>query len=294
MNFAVLAEGDYVTLARQWLQIAAQSKALFAARQLYAGVGWGYALCAQKLLGSDCELWIVSAGFGLVAGDEQLPSYAATFAAEKGRVAGKLLGFHSSSSAHGAWWKSINDARGRTQTPLKNTFANYDRVIVALSSPYLVALKADLEILAQTLGPEKLWIIAVGAEARRLSPELIKCVVPLTVEMERLISSSRTTLNLRVLLWWLEEIIPVAGWNRAKQNRKIQRRLSTLKPKTVRVKQSLSDDEVMRWIEAQKRQQGNEWPRGGKTGLLRTLRESGMACEQNRFSRLYKKVTASA
>ena len=261
------------------------------ARSLYTGVGWGHALCAQKLLGQECELWIVSAGFGLLSGDDRVPSYAATFAAEENRVADRLIGFKASSSAHAAWWRNTNCARGRTEAPLQSTFAGYDRVIVALSAPYLMALRADLENLARTLGPDKLWLVAVGAEAQRLAPELFECVVPLRSEVERLVASPRATLNLRALVWWLEEIIPTTGWDKAAQNREIQSRLCALQPKTATVKRSLSDEEVKGWIQEHQQDETGKSVRGGKTGLLRLLRESGLACEQNRFSRLHAEVT---
>jgi len=292
MRFGALAVGAVSGVARRWLHTATQAQASVPARALYTGTGWGHALCAEKLMGSGSELWIVSAGFGLVAGDEKLPSYAATFASGENRVADKLASFRSSTRAHTAWWAGVNAARGRTETPLQNTFNCYDRVVVALSAPYLAALCADLELLARTLGPDKLWLVAVGAELPKLAPELNECVVPLTSKMERLIPSPRATLNLQVLTWWLSEVVPIAGWSRPEQSREIQKRLSVLQPRENRIKRSFSDSEVVLCIEEQRRAAGGVRPRGGRTRMLRTLREGGMACEQNRFSRLYEEVAA--
>lgn len=243
-------------------------------------------------MGGECELWVVSAGFGLVRGDETLPSYAATFAAEENRVANQLAGFRFSTSAHAAWWKAINMGRARSQTPLQSVFGGYDRVIIALSAPYLAAVRSDLELLACLLGPEKLWLLAVGVDAKTLSPELRECAVPLTSEVEQLVSCPRATLNLRALVWWLEEVVPVAGWHREEQEREIRRRLCEVKPKAVRVARTLRDEEVARWIEEQRAEVGGQWPRGGKTQLLKALRESGSACEQKRFSRICEEVVA--
>ncbi len=291
MRFDALVSSSCAFGVRRWLQAADQCETLTVARALYAGTGWNCTSRAQNLLDHTCELWIASAGFGLVAGDERLPAYEATFAAQNNRVADRLLGFKSPSTAHAAWWAAINEARGKTPTPLQTTFSGYERVIVALSAPYMTALRSDLELLAETLGPDALWLVAVGAQPQTLSPSLRECVVPLTSDIEGLVAGARITLNMRALIWWLEEIVPVAGWNRAAQRREIECQLRGLKPKTTIKKQSLSDAEVVNWIEKQRDAMGREWPRGGKTGLLRTLRAGGLACEQSRFSRLYAEVT---
>lgn len=292
LHFGALVPGGCEAVAGEWLAAAKECEAPASARALYSGIGWSYALRAEQLAGDPCELWVISAGFGLVSGDEALPAYAATFAAEENRVGNQLSGFRSSNLAHAAWWGAINTARGRTQSPLCSTFRDYDRVIIALSAPYLAAVRADLELLAGLLGPQKLWIMAVGVDARTLAPELGECVVPLTIEVEKVIASPRATLNLRALLWWIEEIVPVAGWNRAAQAREIRRRLCEVAAKAVRVGQPMRDDEVAHWVEARRAQAGGQWPRGGKTGLLQSLRASGRACEQKRFSRICDQVVA--
>ena len=292
MRFSDLVSDSCALGVRRWLQAADQCETLTVARSLYAGTGWKCTLRAQELLNDSCELWIASAGFGLVAGDERLPAYEATFAAQENRVADRLLGFKSPSTAHAAWWAAINDARGKTLTPLQTTFDNYERVIVVLSAPYMTALRSDLELLAKALGPDALWLVAVGAQSQTLSPALRECVVPLTSDIEQLVMGARVTLNMRALIWWLEEIVPVAGCNRTAQKREIECQLRGLKPKVMIKKQALNDEEVVNWIEKQRDMMGQKWPRGGKTGLLQTLRANGLACEQSRFSRLYEVATS--
>lgn len=288
MRFDAFALGDCVALANRWQKAFARCRTSTPARSLYTGIGWKYALRAENILGEQCQVWIVSAGFGLVRDDEKLPSYAATFAPQENRVANQICGFRSSTAAHAAWWKAINTRRGRTETPLQTTFADFDRVVVALSWPYLTAVDSDLELLARALGSEKLWLVAVGAQVPALSLELRECLVPLTSEVERLVSSPRATLNGRALVWWLEEIVPVAGWHREAQNREIQRRLHHVPPTAIRLARAMSDEDVTRWIGEQAQVASGKWP--GKTAMLRTLRASGMACEQSRFSRLYNQV----
>lgn len=275
---------------REWLSVANGCKPSIPARALYSGIGWNYVLRAEQLIGGTCDLWVVSAGFGLIRSDEFLPSYAATFAAEQNRVADQLLGFRFSSSAHTAWWNAINMERERTQTPLRSALGHYDRVIIALSAPYLAAVRSDLELLATMLGPEKLWLIAVGVDANTLPERLSKCAVPLTIEVERLVSSPRATLNLRALVWWLEEIVSSVGYNREAQKREISCRLVEVTPKSVRVARTMSDEEVALWLIEQQTEVHGQWPPGGKTQLLKSFRASGLACEQKRFSRICEEV----
>ena len=291
MRFDALVKSNCAFGARRWLAVAGRCETSTPARALYAGTGWGHALRAHDLLGRACEMWVASAGFGLVADDESLPAYQATFAAQENRVADRLHGFKSHAAAHAAWWAAINLARGRTQAPLQHALGGHERVIVALSAPYVTALRADLELLAQVLGPDALWVVALGAQDQKLSPALRACVVPLTCEVERLVAGARVTLNGRALVWWLETIVPVADWDRAAQNREIGRRLDATRPQSRPKKRTLSDGEVVEWIKG-RRDEAGRWPRGGKTGLLQTLRSSGLACEQGRFSRLYGEVVA--
>ena len=290
LRFGALVPGSVEDIVEDWMGRALCINTREIVHQLYSGMGWKHALCAEQLLGNACQLWAVSAGFGLVRGDEPIPSYAATFAAENNRIADQVVGMRFIRSAHASWWKAINEKRGRSQTPLRSTFRDYDRVIIALSAPYLAAVCSDLELLAGALGPERLWLVAVGVDARTLSPELRQCAVPLTSQVEQLVSSPRATLNLRTLVWWLEEIVPIAGWDREAQQREIHRRLCDVAPKAVRVARTLSDKEVARWIEGQRAEVGGQWPHGGKTQLLKALRESGLACEQKRFSRICEEV----
>ena len=286
MHFGALPQGECATVVRAW-QMATRAQSTTRAGALYSGNGWNFALRAKQVLGAH-QLWIVSAGFGLVSEDEFLPAYAATFAPEANRVADQICDQGLPALAHAAWWKAINAARGRTQMPLHATFAHYDRVILALSAPYLAAVRADALLLAEQLGPQKLWLVAM--ETRALPSPLRECAVFGSSDIENLIGGTRVTLNLRALVWWLEEVVPVAGWDRAAQQKEICRRLCQVEPVAPRRVQSLSDEEVVEWIRAQRARAGDTWPRGGKTGLLQALRASGRSCEQKRFTRLCERV----
>lgn len=295
MVFGALEKGECESVASAWQTASRQATKLVAARELYSGTGWSHTLRAAHSVEGDCDLWIVSAGFGLVRGEERLPPYSATFAAEENRVGDTVCGFRFPAAAHAAWWKTLNSAWGRTQTPLQTTFAAYDRVIITLSAPYLAAVRADLELLAHSLGPQKLWLVTLGVQT--LSPRLRQCLVPMTSEIERLIGGPRATLNLRGLSWWLDELVPLVGWEKEAQDREIRRRLCELGPKPLRVTRTMSDQKVARWIEKKlDRAQGDEGrglPRGGKTWLLQVLRASGLSCEQSRFGRICDQVVSA-
>ncbi len=293
MRFGALAKGECAQVALRW-QAAAQSQSFsidaVRASELYSGNNWNLAARAQAELGDECQLWIVSAGFGLVSSDECLPAYSATFAAEENRVSDQISGERSPAAAHAAWWKSINAERRRTETPLLTTFAEFDRVILALSAPYLAAVREDALALARELGPQKLWMVAM--ETRALPLDLRECAVFENSEVENLIGGTRVTLNLRALEWWLREVVPVTGWDRAAQQLEIRRRICQATPAPTRPINPMSDAEVTTWIEARRAEAGGQWPSGGKTGLLRTLRVGGRSCEQKRFSRLCERVLA--
>ncbi len=278
--FSTITPGTVGEVVTRWQAQARQVLEQQSAHQLYCGTGWAHVQRAYKKTAS--ELFVISAGFGLLKGDETIPSYAATFSPEADRVADALTGYNSATEAHQAWWRSINEARCGMALPMCERFSSFERVVVALSAHYFAAIRDDLEALAQERGPESLFVLATGIRPFAVPDALRACLLPIGIQVESLLNGPRTTLNQRALVWLMEEIVPTAGWERASLEAEILRRLIEIPRVEVQTKPRQSDQDVTAWVHEQ-------WqiePKLGRTALLRRLRAAGRACEQKRFGRL--------
>ncbi|HEX8237729.1 MAG TPA: hypothetical protein VF600_17435 [Abditibacteriaceae bacterium] len=283
MAFGSLPLGTAESVAAEWLVRAGKAKQHGAAHRLYGGAGWSQSLRAwQVVKAQKGELFIASAGFGLLRSDEIVPPYAATFSPEDDRIAGTLSGYDSTGEAHRAWWAAINKVRLNTAKPLCQSLRGFDCVVAALSAHYFRAVRDDLTALAEKMGPKKLFVVATGVAEAEVPEVLWACFLSIGVTVEGLLNGPRATLNQRALVWLLEEIVPRSGWERAAVEKEIRRRLQNLRPVEQNLKQRLSDDQIQKWI----RQQWQKEPKLGRTELLRRLRNAGYSCEQKRFSEI--------
>ena len=88
-----------IEAARTWRNAANVELPCLPARQLYKGVGWSGVRAAAEAGGHD--LSVVSAGFGLVAAEQLLPGYSATFLP---RHADSVPG---SAAGRRTWWQAL-------------------------------------------------------------------------------------------------------------------------------------------------------------------------------------------
>jgi len=283
MAFSSLPAGGAENVAAEWIARAKEARQRVAAYRLYGGAGWTLSLRGwQAIKMQGGELFIASAGFGLLQSDEIVPPYAATFSVEGDRIAETLCGYNSLGEAHRAWWAAVNRLRSNVSTPMCLSLGGFDRVVAALSSPYFQAVSDDLVALAKKIGPEKLFIVAPGVAVKEIPEILGACLLPISVVVEGVVKGPRATLNQRALVWLLEEVVPRSGWERVAVEAEIRRRLNGIQVTRQLPKQRLSDGEVARWVQQQ-------WAKGlfqGRTVLLRQLRSDGYACEQKRFSEI--------
>jgi hypothetical protein len=283
MAFGSVPSGTAEDVAEDWLARAGQAAQRDAAYRLYGGAGWSQSLRAwEAVKPQKGELFVASAGFGLLSSDAIVPPYAATFSPEDDRIAQALNGYDSIGEAHRAWWAAINKARLNTAMPLCQMLRGFDCVVVALSAHYFRAVRDDLTTLAEKIGPKKLFVLATGVAKAEVPEVLWPCFLPIGVAIEGLLNGPCATLNQRALVWLLEEIVPHSGWERAAIEKEIKCHMKKLRPTEPKPKQRLSDSEIEEWIV----RQWTERPREGRTALLRQLRLKGYSCEQKRFSEI--------
>jgi hypothetical protein len=251
------------------------------ARGCYAGDAWSQVLAAEKFSRNDSQLWVVSAGLGLIPADLPIPNYSATF------VNNDPDSVASDSHGRGAWWNLLVEWRRETSgigsiTDLAK--ANPKSVfLIALSSPYLAVLKSDIVGARSALASsDNLLVISAGVRAM---PGLGSSLLPIDARFENLVGGARSTLNARMLRY-----LVVENNSRKLSAAKISAALTATAteldgPRSFE-RVHLKDNEIATFI----RTQSKDVSRPSASSLLRILRDGGYACEQKRFHRLYKTI----
>jgi len=261
-----------------------------AARDLYQGDHWSKVLeleDAAERAGFHPRLWVCSAGYGLVSVDARLKPYAATFTTGQADsvVPSNLAGDWR--SAIRTWWKTIAGWKGpdprqpRTLESLASTCPETP-MIVALSEPYLAATRDDLLTASSAMACEKLIIVSTGL---RRNGDFSKNLIPSAAKLRTRFGGALHSLNVRVVLDILEHTHD-ATISVSRLNKRYTRLLAEVATMTHPDRTRLTDEEVQLFA----KQQLADDPTMTASRALRALRDSGRACEQKRFGRLFREV----
>jgi hypothetical protein len=253
-------------------RLGAVDAPLVPAASLYAGDHWHAILEAFKTVQgqtSKVELWVISAGYGLIPAKQMVKPYSATFAA--GNVDSVWRG-----PADGPrrprlkeWWSGL--ANG---VHLSDLVTSRNRVVVAAGAGYVEALEDDVAAIVES-GQERVSVISAGS---RNVPGLL----PVTSCFRSYVGGTDCATNGRVLALLAAEFAS-HGFRRhtmAKYLNNVAAKLDSVPRITGR---KASDGDIARQILALRRRE----PQLSRTAALRELRRSGIACEQGRFVELW-------
>jgi hypothetical protein len=232
--------------------------------------------------GCIAEVWIVSAGYGLVPISANLESYSATFSPGSDDA---VVRSKSDKRDNQAWWDLLASRRNRdlpgprnlTELALQNTSAP---MIVALSKVYLQAVLNDLTNAAEAMRTKAdLLLVSTGTPPGSLEEVQLPCDARFLTSL----GGSRTSLNARVA----GHIIATSDQHKfdsGKVRGLLQKDLDYSKDILRYNRDKQTDSEIRNWIQTRP---NNDHSR---SSLLRELRDGGLACEQRRFARLYEEV----
>ena len=263
------------------------------AADLYAGDHWQTAQAIPREAAEgdlDVRMWICSAGYGLIRPSDRLKPYSATFAARHPDSVTLSASGEANGSAAREWWLSLSahsPTRGAPRS-LAELAAQDPRVPVVLvaSESYIQAMGSDLVGAAKTLASQDLLsILSIGADPKRL-PQLKAHLLPADARFEAVVGGTRAALNARVARLLFRRVLNGARLSKELLSSTLTQLAVELPPLRRFNRRRLSDNEVRRFIENERRAD----PPVYKTRILRRLRASGAACEQNRFSEIFNQA----
>ena len=270
-------------LQTAWQGALAQLTPEIPAQYLYAGRGFSIARRAAGA--AAAPMFVISAGLGLVAASEPIPSYALTISPDAtDAITAKAIGTFS----HADWWRSISS--GPFTTPLEQVFqsAGEKPVLLACSAPYAELIKGALVALPEE-ALKRLRIF--GAQLKfLLPPKLADQVMPFDDRFNNLYPGTRTDFPQRAMAYFMERILPLSPLGTTGDHANLVSDLMISQPMQPRAKREQKSDEEL--ISLIRSSQGG----GTKRPLsIRRLRyEFGIACEQSRFTRLVRASIAEA
>jgi hypothetical protein len=240
-----------------------------------------------KRAGFEPELWVMSAGYGLIPAIAPIRAYSATFSARHPDTV-----ITSATQGSQEWWSELALLRGpcrgepRRFRDLIGGRARA-RLLIVASAEYLRAALPDLREAVRPLARNG-RVLVVSTRAGRLDPELAASIVPSDARLKAVLGGAAQSLNARVARKLLADA-PRHGLRADDVQLRFRRLLRQL-PALPRYdeRDPMTDDQVKDFI---RRELAGMPKRPGWTPLLRELRKAGQKCEQSRFRRLYEEVT---
>lgn len=260
---------------------------------LYGGEHWTYAQHSLEALrdrGQPAELWVASAGYGLVPASARLSPYSATFTSgSPDSVVQDASTGPTRIEQLQDWWAALARFTGpEWQAPRSlQRLATRDprATLVIVAAPhYIRAMRIDLlAARSALLRPEQL--ILVSNQELLADPELAPNLIPVDERCQTVVGGTMLGLNARVAHRLLAE--GHAGPLTAPRLReRYDSMVSDAEKPPKHNRERMDDKEVLSFLRTALQQD----PKAGWTLLLRTLRGNGRACEQGRFRELHKQV----
>lgn len=277
----VSLNGSLEIVAIRWAALLENALRIKKAGDVYSGRSIAEAKKAKEVVAG--ELYVISAGLGIVHADEPIPAYNLTVSAGIGSLA-PLLNQLSKTPAD--WWSALNNELGSTRSIASLLNANKNtRLLLALPSSYLELISQELtRLTAAQLTQIRIITSKLGEETLPLC--LHGLVLPYDERLEgSKYKGTRSDFPQRALLHFVMEL---NGHNLDHDvaNQKVRNAMETMRARTLPVRTRKNDAEILALL------RGN-WVKYGGTAnrMLRFLRDDVLvACEQSRFRGLWLKV----
>lgn len=286
-----IKDKDLPTRLFRWTTaLTIQNKEHAPALNLYIGNYWSV---VREMVENTEEFghvrfWVISAGFGLIPIERSICPYAATFS--NGQPDSVLPDKPGRFTLEDWWtglshWHKSQEQQISCLADLAKAFPS-EPLIVSLSPEYLTAVYRDLYTAREFLhNPNRLVIISSGSGKKG---PLKNNFLPCDARMEHIVGVSRMALNARIIRHVLKNN-PAQEMQANVLEKKYTDLLRNLPSANYPVREASTDKEVLTFI---RESLLNGLP-ASSARLLRIYRDSGKACEQNRFRKLFLQTQES-
>lgn len=269
------------TIVNDWYKRLLGAEQKLPATEVYAGDHWKV---ATSIINKEIDLWVLSAGYGLIHSSSNIASYDATFSSESDNSIKKT------GLSNIEWWNKLHQIRDsdnfKCQSLQSLVSINTDDVFVIAASPdYLKVIQDELKTLIsdKKLTLKNLFIISSKHNINNL---LTPYFLESSADFCSTLKGGRVSLNIRLAKYLLGQ--SNNKFNPDELRKKYQLLKTSSEKVLVKKRQKLSDDEVNSFIKSEiKNHQGANI---SATVFLKKLRSKGLACEQKRFSKLLKQI----
>lgn len=265
-------------LANGWIKRLNASTKTVAVRELYAGRSFSEALQVRETL--NAELYVISAGLGLVHEMKHAPSYNLTIADPKGVLAKTISAFNSD---HADWWKQLNSRKNAIARLVSGNASAV--ILLAAPASYIPLIYRDLQAIpVQAARRLRIFTSASGVEL--LPANVAHVAMPYDERIEgSAYSGTRTDFAQRAMRHFVD-VLKGQDLSIEDAIKAVAKWLSQFKVPTAPDRVKATDEEVQKLIR-------QNWKRfgGSSTQLLRYLRDEALvSCEQSRFRTLHRVV----
>ena len=271
--------------ARRWVALIRREPPVTPVGDLYCGRAFSQAKVVARALSAD--LYVASAGLGLVHEDDLAPNY--NMSVGTGHTA-LHLALSRTQSTPAQWWASMNQMFGKPN-PVSSLLREHSDSLffVALPLAYVSMIQDDLAKVSDRES-QRLRIFTSEAGREVVPLALTRCVLPYDERLEALPTYDGTRADFPQRA--LRHFIQVLGGHRLSLNDAglaVSKMLSSLERRTVPARTKMTDNEIVALIQEKWNSRG-----GSSTRLLRYLRDDALvACEQGRFRDLWRQAKAA-
>jgi hypothetical protein len=266
--------------ATQWRKRLRQVEAPeHPAHDIYAGDHWHTACEAYRLAqrySSRTELWVISAGYGLIPSSKAIKPYSATFASGSADSVWRGSEDGDRPMLLKDWWRRLGH---RATLSDLLTARDNGAVLIAAGAAYLDALQNDLQdALEFDHARERISVISAGS---RKTDGLL----PVDTRLRSVVGGTNSSLNARALRWLAAEPESHA-FRRSAMSARLDRLTADLHLRSSPARATANDNQVAVKIRSIRRRS----PGISRTRALQELRNAGIACEQERFASLWSRA----
>ncbi|MGA7588449.1 MAG: hypothetical protein WCB03_20820 [Rouxiella badensis] len=272
------------------LKEALEKSAFISVEDLYKGGHWATAKKIKNIYPID--LWVLSAGFGLLNNKDKIVPYQATFATGYTESIPLYSNDYPAKSFHRTWWKEITE-----RSPLKSNHATsitmlmkekpWEYFIICGSPDYINAIELDIiNGLEYLKSPRKQLLIITSKKINnRLGDYLLKS----DIRMAEFLKCNMLMLNISLAKYFISHFNDGSKEDFSIVAHEISNQLNTLPERKVIKGIKRNPEEVEKYILVLLQQQ----PEISATKALRSFRDSGNSFEEKRFRMLFQSVSAS-